>query len=157
MQQKFQERGHLPGPRVGSGLLLRNKLRIHICWHRKRLYCKGMPRVRKPKRIALPHGLQSWILWHGISFRVVSGQSLWFRVLPGGTCISQPRRIPVRILGCRQDIWTGVSYLLLSFPKFFKLGESLDLSQGQFPHTSGWYNYKPPCIPTAWVLWAQRK
>ena len=58
----------------------------------------------------------------GISFLVVSGQSLWLRVLPGGTCITQPRWIPVRrILGDWQDIRTGVSYLLLRFPKFFKL------------------------------------
>ena len=34
-----------------------------------------------------------------VSFQVVSGQSFWLRVLPGGALIAQPRRMPERILG----------------------------------------------------------
>ena len=36
----------------------------------------------------------------GICFRVVFSQSFWFRVLPGGACLVQPRWMPERrILG----------------------------------------------------------
>ena len=56
----------------------------------------------------------------GLAFQVVSGHSscscpylVWLRVLPGGTCISQPRWIPAwGFLGNWQDIWTGISSLL---------------------------------------------
>ena len=34
-----------------------------------------------------------------ISFRVFSDESLWLRVLPGGSSIAQPKWMPVRILG----------------------------------------------------------
>ena len=54
----------------------------------------------------------------GISFQVVSGQSLRLRVLPGGARITQPRWIPARrILGD----WEDVQHLLLTFPEFFPL------------------------------------
>ena len=47
---------------------------------------------------------------NGISFRVVFGQSLWFRVLPGGAHIAQLRWMPARrILGggwtCDVTFW----------------------------------------------------
>ena len=55
----------------------------------------------------------------GISFQVVSSQSFWFRVLPGGAHLVQPRWTPVRrILGGGQTC--GVSF----WP---------------FPNSSGWW------------------
>ena len=82
----------------------------------------------------------------GISFQIVSGQSFWLRVLPGGVYMFQPRWIPARkILGGWQDKapppssfwplpnsselaflqdiqWAGASsllWLLLNFPGYF--------------------------------------
>ena len=53
----------------------------------------------------------------GVSFRVVSGQSLWLRGLPRGACVTQPGWIPVRrILGGWQDMWAEVSFC--PFPSF---------------------------------------
>ena len=79
--------------------------RRHACWQNKRLYWEGMPGRRaggwENPGGPLCHGACS--LRHygdGISFQVVSGQSFWLSVLPGGTCIAQPRWMPVRrILG----------------------------------------------------------
>jgi len=45
-----------------------------------------------------------------VNFQVVSGQSFWLRVLPGGVLIAQ-RWIPTRrILGGWRYIWTGISF-----------------------------------------------
>ena len=66
-------------------------------------------RVREPRRTALPHGLQSWVLWWWISFLVVFSQSFRLRVLPGGAHLVQPRWMPERrILGGSQTC--GVSF-----------------------------------------------
>ena len=55
-------------------------------------------RVREPRRTAQPCGSQFY--GDGIHFRVVSGQSFWLRVLPGGARIAQSRWLPARrILG----------------------------------------------------------
>ena len=65
----------------------------------------GAPRQR-PGREGNPGGLLCQIAhsleFYGgrISFRIVSGESFWLRVLPGGTHIVQPKWIPLRrILG----------------------------------------------------------
>ena len=63
---------------------LRQAPRRHTCWQSKKLYCEGdawaqSSGVREPRRTALPHGSQSHD--DGISFQVVSGQSLWLRVV----------------------------------------------------------------------------
>ena len=58
-------------------------------------------RVREPGRTALPCGSQSWVYGDGISFQVVSGQSFWLRVLPGGMHMAQPTRRNAK------DKWTG--------------------------------------------------
>ena len=59
---------------------------------------------------------------NGVRFWLISGQSLWLRVLPGGACVARPRWIPARrILGGWQDIWAGVSSFLVTFPKLFPL------------------------------------
>ena len=65
----LQEGGHLPG--LESRLLSNtemNDLRRHIYWQSKRLYWEGAPGqraswVREPKKITLPHGSQSQVLW----------------------------------------------------------------------------------------------
>ena len=76
-------------------------------------------RVREPRRTALPRGSQSRVYGDGASFRVVFGQSFGLRVLPSGTCIAQPRWMPVRrILGGGQT--QGVSFQ-------------------PFPDSSGWW------------------
>ena len=60
----------------------------------------GRVQGREPRRTALPGGLQSQVYGNWVSFWIIFGQSVWFRVLPGGSNITQPRRIPVRrILG----------------------------------------------------------
>ena len=73
--------------------------------------------VREPRRTTLPRGSQFY--GDGISFQVVFSQSFGLRVLPGGTCLVQPRWMPVRrILGSG---WTcGISF----WP---------------FPNSSGWW------------------
>ena len=56
------------GPKLGSCLTLRNELseETHLLTKQENLLGKGTwvesSRVREP-RIALPHGLQSWVLW----------------------------------------------------------------------------------------------
>ena len=66
---------------------------------------KGHPRVessrvREPGELLCHMAHSLGFYGGGIGFLVVSGQSFWLRVLPGGAHIAQPRRIPVRrILG----------------------------------------------------------
>ena len=64
----LQERGPFQGPKLGSCLTLGNELseETHLLTKQENLLGKGIrvesSRVREP-RIALPHGLQSWVLW----------------------------------------------------------------------------------------------
>ena len=66
---------------------------------------KGHPRVessrvREPGELLCHMAHSLGFYGGGIGFLVVSGQSFWLRVLPGGAHIAQPRWIPVRrILG----------------------------------------------------------
>ena len=53
-------------------------------------------RVREPRRTALPRARSLRFYGDGISFRVVFGQSFYFRVFPGGARIAQPRWMLVR-------------------------------------------------------------
>ena len=98
---------HAPGPE--SGLLSNTWKWIlpsrHMCWERKRLYWKGVPGWRAGG-LGNPRGLlchmAGSLRFYGdkMSFQVVSGQSLWLRVHPGGARIAPPRWIPERrILG----------------------------------------------------------
>ena len=111
----LQERGTLPGSKLGSCLTSRNELseETHVLTKQEILLGKGTRvesrRVREPRRTALSHGLQSWFYGDGISFWVVFSQSFWLRVLPGDTCLVQPRWMPERrILGGVQTC--GVSF-----------------------------------------------
>ena len=126
----LQEGGPLPGPE--SGLL--SNTRKWIIWGDTRadkardFIGKGHPGGEQEGKGTQEDCSATWLAVSGImvigliSFRVVSGQSFWLMVLPGGACITQPRWIPVRrILGGWQDTWTGVSSLLLAFPEFFRL------------------------------------
>ena len=45
-------------------------------------------KVRESRVTALMSGIQSWVLWGWVIFWVVSGQSLRFRVLPRGMCVT---------------------------------------------------------------------
>ena len=57
------------GPKLGSYLTLGNELskETHVLTKQEILLGKGTrvesSRVREPRRTALPHGLQSWVLW----------------------------------------------------------------------------------------------
>ena len=57
------------GPKLGSCLALGNELskETHVLTKQEILLGKGTRvesrRVREPRRIALPRGLQSWVLW----------------------------------------------------------------------------------------------
>ena len=56
-------------PKLGSCLTLGNELseEMHVLTKQEILLGKGTwvesSRVREPRRTALPHGLQSWVLW----------------------------------------------------------------------------------------------
>ena len=90
---------------MGSCLTLGNELakETHKLTKQVTLLGRGArgesSRVGEPRRTALPHGFQSQVLCDGISFRV----------LPGGTCIAQPRGMPRRRIlgGGRTD---GISF-----------------------------------------------
>ena len=77
-------------------------------------------RVREPRRTALPCGHRLRFYGDGISFWVASDQSFW-PVLPGGTCIAQPRWMPGRrILG------VGTTCGIFStFPRILPVGGGL--------------------------------
>ena len=66
----YCRKGHpFQGLKVGSCLTLRNELseETHLLTKQEILLGKGThvdsSRVREPRRIALPHGLQSRVLW----------------------------------------------------------------------------------------------
>ena len=90
--------------------------RRHTCWQSKRLYWEGVPGWRaggwgNPGRPLCPMAGSLRVYGDGISFRVVTDQSFWLRVLPGGACIAQPRCMPARrILGggrtCGVSFWS---------------------------------------------------
>ena len=95
------------GLRVDSCLTLRNELleEVHLLTKQETLLGGGLwvesSRVREPRRASLPRGVRSQVLWSWDSFPGCLANHLacpivWFRVLPGGTCISQPRWIPGR-------------------------------------------------------------
>ena len=75
----------------------------HTCWQSKRLYCEGAPgqraRGREPSRTALPCGFSLGFYGSWVSFQVVSGQSFWLRVLPGGAYSSTKIDSSERSLG----------------------------------------------------------
>ena len=65
----LQEGGPFQGPKLGSCLTLGNELseETHVPTKQEILLGKGTwvesSRVREPRRTALPHGLQSRVLW----------------------------------------------------------------------------------------------
>ena len=111
----LQEGGPLPGPKLGSCLILGNELseETHVLTKQKILLGKGTQvessRVREPRRSALPQLTTLGFMVMGL----VSGLSLASHsdseFLPGGAHLVQPRRRPVRrILGGGQTC--GVSF-----------------------------------------------
>ena len=85
---------------------------------------------------------------YGISFQVVSGQSLWLRVLPGGAHLVQTRWMPARILG--GDRTCGVSFWrFLNSSGSWLLSSSVFLTRTsccKTTHANGYYG--------AWPGWA---
>ena len=65
----LQEGDPFQGPKLGSCLTLGNELseETHVLTKQEILLGKGVQmedsRVREPRRTALPHGLQSQVLW----------------------------------------------------------------------------------------------
>ena len=149
----LQEGGPLPGLKTW---LLSNTRRWIVqgdtCADKEILLGKGTwvesSRIRDPRRAALPHGWQLGFYGDGISFWVVFSQSFWFRVLPGGTGLVQPRRMPERrILGGGQTC--------VSFWPFLN-------SCGWWQFISSMFLTRTPCHKTtraksyygAWPGWA---
>ena len=85
-----------------SGLLSNTQKRIvwgHMCWQSRRLYWEGAPGERTAgwgNPGGPCHMACSLVFYNGVHLWVVSGQTLWLRVLPAGAFISQPRWIPER-------------------------------------------------------------
>ena len=140
--------------KLGSCLTLRNELSkgTHVLTKQEMLLGKGIwvesRRVREPRRTALPHGCLGFY-GDGISFWVVFSQSFWFRVLPGGSRLVQPRWMPERrILGGGRT--GGVSFW--PFPSssgWWRLISSLFLTRTschKTAHANGYYG--------AWPGWA---
>ena len=126
--------------------------RRHMCWQNKRFYWE-----RAPWQRAVGSGNPGELLCHmahslgfygeGISFQVVSSQSFWLRVVPGGVCL--PRWMPKkRILGSGQKC--SVSFW--PFPNsssWWRLISSLfltSISCRKTTHANGYYG--------AWPEWA---
>ena len=71
--------------------------RRYTCWQSKRLYWDGTSRQKaagqgNPGGLLCPVAHSLRFYGDGIHFQVVSGQSFWLRVLPGGpTLLSQDR------------------------------------------------------------------
>ena len=107
-----------------------NYLRRHTRRHSKRLYWEGEAGWRaagwgnpgRPLCQCLP-GFNA----DGMSSQIVSGQSLCLRVLPGGTCITQPW-IPGRVLGGGRDAGAS-SWLFLSSSGWWWLVSSMFLTR----------------------------
>ena len=128
-----------------------NCLRKHMCWQSKRFYWEVMPGQK-----AVGEGNPGGFLCHlahslrfygeGISFWVVSDQSLWLRVLPGGACIAQAGWMPARRI--QGDGWTcGVTFW--PFPNasgWWWLTHSMFLTRTschKTTHTNGYYDAWP--------------
>ena len=125
-----------------------------MCWQGKRFYWE-----RAPGRRAVGEGNPGEQLCHvarslgfygdGISFWAVFRQSFWLRVLPGGTCLIQPRWMPERrILGGGRTC--GVSFWpCLNSSGRWRLISSVFLSRTschKTTHANGYYG--------AWPGWA---
>ena len=106
-------------------------------------------RAREPGELLCHVALSLGSDADGVSFRVVFGQSLWLRVLPGGAPIAQPRWMPVK------RIQGGGRTHGLSFWPFLSSSCWLWLTSSVFPtrtscrkiiHADGYY--------AAWLRWA---
>ena len=114
------------GPRVGSCLTLGKELSKETHMLTKQETLLGRVPGQRAAGLRNPGGWlchvahSLWFYGDGVSFRVVSGQSFWFRVLPSGELLSQD--------GFQQGgFWEVgrtyglVSSLLWTFPEFFWL------------------------------------
>ena len=101
----------------------------------------------------MAHSLQFY--GNGISSWVVFSQSFWFRVLPGGACLVQPRWMPARrILGVGQTC--GVSFWpFLNSSDWWWLISSIWLTRTschKTAHANGYYGAWPGWVVSVRVL-----
>ena len=111
-----EEERPFPEPKRGSCLTLGNELskETHVLTKQEILLGRG-PQGQRAGGSGNPAELLCHVVCSlgfygdGISFQVISDQSLWLRVLPGGTCIAHPRWMSARILGgdriCGVTFW----------------------------------------------------
>ena len=137
-----------------------NCLRKHICWQSKRFYWERAPGWRavgkgNPEEQLCYMACSLRFYGNGISFRVVLSQSFWFRVLPGGVHLVQPRWMPERmILGGGQTC--GVSFW--PFPNsssWWSLISSMFLTRTpchKTIHANGYYHAWPRWVVSISVL-----
>ena len=100
----LQEGGPPPfqGPRVGSRLTLGKELseETHELPKQETWLGRGAQMesrgVRNPGERLCLVACSPRFYGDGITFWILSAQSFWLRVLLGGTCVSQPRRMPER-------------------------------------------------------------
>jgi len=146
----------LPGPKTG----LLSKTRKWIVWGNtsadkvRDFIGRGHPGGEQLGKGTQENSCVTWLavsgfMVNGISFRVVLSQSFWFRVLPGGVHLVQPRWMPKRrILGGGQTC--GVSFW--PFPNssnWWSLISSMFLTRTSCHktiHANGYYH--------AWPGWA---
>ena len=123
---------------------------MHLLTQQEILLGKGTwvesSRVREPRRTALPHGLQSRVLWWwdyfpGCPWPIILTQS------PSWWCTSYSAKMDAREDSGR---WLDMWYLLLTFPELFRwLISSVFLSRTscrKTTHANGYYG--------AWPGWA---
>ena len=98
-----------------------NCLRRHTSWQSKRLYWEGAAGQREvelgnPGELLCHMACNLRFYGDEFSFQIIFCQSFWLRVLPGSSCIAQPRWMPVRRIlgGDRTTFWS-------------------------FPNSSGWW------------------
>ena len=130
-----------------------NCLRRHMSWQSKRFYWERVPGLRAVGKrnpgALLCHVPRSFGFYgDGVSFQVVSGQSFWLRVLPGGAHLVQPRWMPARrILGGGRTC--GVSFWpFLNSSGWWWLISSMFLTRTscrKTTHANGYYSAWPGC------------
>ena len=151
IQYYCRNRGPIQGPKSGLCLTIRNELskETHVLTKQQILLGRGAQaesrRVREPRRTALPVAFHLGFYDDGISFWVISSQSLWFSIFSGGTRIVQQKCLPMRrTLGGARHVASSSDYsqILLLVSSVFLTRTSCP----QITHTDGSY--------VAWPEWA---
>ena len=115
------------GPKLGSCLTLRNELseETHVLTKQEILLGKGTwvesSRVREPRRTALPHGLQSRVLWWWDQF-LGCFQPIILTQSPSWWCTPCSVKMDAREKDSGR--WSDIWCLPLTFPELFRLVEA---------------------------------